>query len=135
MRRVRVRVRFAVRGMMVAVAVISVASLLWAAWMNRRAASCRSEAEWSAHEQLLFEANRAVQLRDAELTKDPAMASSLSYDAERYRKGIIWHALRERDFRRAMWQPWKPIPNHPRDPPWPPIPANLLPAGADPEDF
>jgi hypothetical protein len=135
MRRVRVRVRFTVRGMMVAVAVMSIASLLWAAWMNRRAASCRSEAEWSAHEQLRFEANRAVQLREAGLASDPSVASVLSYDAERYRQGIFWHARRERDYRRAMSRPWEPIPNYPRDPPWPAIPANLLPAGVNPKDF
>jgi hypothetical protein len=44
--------------MMVAVAVTSIASLLWAAWMNRRAAYCRIQAEWHAHEQWRFGKNR-----------------------------------------------------------------------------
>jgi hypothetical protein len=129
------QVRFTVRGMMVAVAVMSIASLFWAAWMNRRAAYCRSQAEWSAHEQWRFGGIRDVQLRGAGLSSDPAVASVLSYDAERYRKGIIWHARRERDFRRAMSRPWEPIPDYPRDPPWPAIPANLFPVGVNRNDF
>jgi hypothetical protein len=114
------RVRFTVRGMMVAVAVMSIASLLWAAWTNRRAAYCRSQAEWSAHEQWRFGQNRDVQLRDANRVADPAIAAILRYDAERYRQGISWHARREQDFRRAMWRPWEPSPNYPREPRWSP---------------
>jgi hypothetical protein len=129
------RVRFTVRGMMLAVAVMSIASLLWAAWMNRRTAYCRSQAEWSAHEQQRFRGNRDVQLRDAGRASDPAVAAVLSFDADRYRQGITWHARRERDFRRAMWRPWDPIPNYSRDPPWPAIPASLLPTGTNADDF
>jgi hypothetical protein len=129
------RLRFTVRGMMVAVAVMSIAFLLWSARLNRRAAYCRNEAEWSAHEQWRFGQNRDVQLRDANCAADPAIGAILRYDAERYRKGIIWHARRDRDFRRAMWRPWEPSPNYPRDPPWPPTPANLFPPGVDPNDF
>jgi hypothetical protein len=67
--------------------------------------------------------------------KDPDAATVLTYDAERYRQGINWHASRERDYRRAISRPWEPTPNYLRDPPWPPIPANLYPQGADPNDF
>ena len=120
---------------MVAVAVMSITSLLWAAWMSHISAYCRSQAEWSAHKQWRFEGNRDFQLRDAGLASDPAVASVLGYDAERYRQGIFWHARRERDFRRAVWRPWEPIPDYPRDPPWPAVPANVFPAGVNPKDF
>jgi hypothetical protein len=129
------RLRFTVRRMMIAVALMAIASLFWSAWMNRRSAYCRRQAEWHASEQSRLGKNRDYQLNVASRTKDPALASYLSYDAERYRQGIIWHARREQDFRRASWRPWEPTPNYPREAPWPPIPANLLPAGADPNDF
>ncbi len=128
-------VRFTVRGMMVAVAVMAIASLLGKAWMNQRAAYCRNQAEWSAHEQWRLQGNRDVQLRDAGRAKDPAVAALLGYDAERYRQGIIWRARRERDYRRAVWRPWEPIPDYPRDPPWPTIPASLFPPGVNPKDY
>jgi hypothetical protein len=129
------RMRFTVRWMMVAVAVMSVASLFVKAWMNQRAAYCRSQAEWSAHEQWRMGMSRDVQLREAGRAKDPTVTSFLAYDAGRYRQGINWHARREQDYRRAMWRLWEPIPNAPRDPPWPAIPANLFPPGVNPKDY
>jgi hypothetical protein len=129
------RVRFTVRGMMTAVALMSVASLLWAAWMNRRTAYCRSRAEWHASQRSHLGRNRDHLLSVADRTRDPALASYLMYDAERYRQGALWHERRERDFRRAMWRPWESSPNFPRDAPWRPIPASIFPAGADPDDF
>jgi len=129
------RLRLTVRGMMVAVALMSIASLGWATWMNRRSSYCRRQAEWHAHEQWRLAHNMDAQLDVAGRSKDLALASFLRYDAERYRQGSIWHGRREQDFRRAMWQPWEPFPNYPRDPPWPAIPANLYPPGADPKDF
>ncbi len=129
------RVRFTVRRMMVAVAVMSIACLLGKAWITQRVAYCRNQPDWSAHEQWRFGMNRDVDLRDAGRAKDPAVASLLAYDAGIYRQGIISHARRERDYRRAMWRPWEPIPNYPRDPPWPGIPANLFPPGVNPKDY
>ena len=120
---------------MVGVAVMSIASVLWASWMNRRASYCQSQAEWHANQQSHLSKNRDYQLSVAGRTKDPALASYLRYDAERYRQGIIWHARREMDYRRAMWRLWEPSPNFARHAPWPSIPANLLPAGADPSDL
>jgi hypothetical protein len=129
------RAQFTLRRMMVAVAVLSIASLFWAAWMNRRAAYCRSQAEWHASKQLHLGKNREYLLTVAGRAKDPALASYLGYDAERHRLGMIWHAQRGQEYRRAAWRLWEPTPNYPADAPWPAIPPALFPPGADPNDF
>lgn len=78
---------------------------------------------------------RDVYLRDVGRAKDPTVAAFLGYAAAKYRQGIIWHARRERDYRRAIWRPWEPIPDYPRDPLWPATPASLFPPGVNPKDY
>jgi hypothetical protein len=128
-------VRFTVRGMTIAVGLMSIACLFWAAWMNRRTAYCGGRAAWHASQRSHLGKNRDHLLSVAERTGDPALASYLRYDAERHRQGAIWHELRERDFRQAMLRPWEAIPNLPPDAPWRPIPPSMYPAGADHDDF
>ena len=129
------RVRFTVRGMMLAVVILSIASLLWASWVQngvrRLAVAWRSGMPPNGCILRIPEPISTV----ANSARDPSLAPLLRYQAERYRQGAALHEQWERAFRRALWRPWEPIPDFPCHAPLAPIPRSVYPAGADPDDF